>query len=125
MISTFYIYAEGYDLDEIALDLHLQIEAFIAPYDGRVRLVDQRQEKASSTDLPNWDLGVNFEIDALTDVERKDILLFFQGLSGEFGRDFIVGGVSLQGQADDCLAISAGGSLDPAIELLLANEKTG
>ena len=125
MISTFYIYAEGYDLDEIALDLHLQIEAFIAPYGGRVRLVDQRQEEANSTDSPNWDLGVNFEIDALTDVERKDILLFFQSLSGAFGRDFIIGGVSLHGQADDCLAISAGESLDSAIDLLLTNEKTG
>ena len=116
VISTFYIYADGNDLDEVALDMRLRIEAFIAPYGSRVRVVDQRrEEKEDSTDLPDWDLGVNFEIESLADVEKKDLLLFFQNLSAQFDRDFILGGVSPYGQADDFLSVSAAEPLEPAI----------
>ena len=103
-----------------------RIEEFIAPYGGRVRIVDQRrEEKEDSADLPDWDLGVNFEIESVADAEKKDLLLFFQTLSAQFDRDFILGGVSPYGQADDFLSVSAGEPLEPAIDLLLANEKRG
>lgn len=91
MIETFYIYADGSDLDEIAPELRARIEAFVTPYSGRVRVVDQREErKEESTNWPDWDLGVNFESETLSDAEKKDLLLFFQQLSAEFGRDFVV-----------------------------------
>ena len=126
MIETFYIYVDGTDLDEIAPELRSRIEAFVEPYRGRVRVVDQRaEEDEASADLPDWDLGVNFEIEALADAEKKDLVLFFQNLSGEFGRDFIVGGVLPHGQTDDLVAITAGESLDGAFDVLLANEKRG
>ena len=118
MITTFYIYVDGSDLDEIAPELRARIDSFVVPYRGRVRVVDQRGEVGVSDDLPDWDLGVNFDLEALTPAERKDLLLFFQNLSGEFGRDFILGGVLPQSQTDDFVAISAGESLDPAIALL-------
>ena len=111
---------------DCALELRLRIESFIAPYGSRVRVVDQREEeKPNSGDLPDWDLGVNFEFDALSDVEKKDIALFFQSLSSEFGRDFVVGGVLPNGQADDFIAISAGESLDPILKVLIGNENGG
>lgn len=125
MSTTFYIYCDGSDLDEIAVLLRRRIEDFIAFYCGRVRLVDQRRKEKEGTDLPDWDLGVNFEIEALADAEKKDLLLFFQSLSGEFERDFVVGGLSLFGQADDFMTVSARESLEPAIALLLTNENGG
>jgi len=107
-------------------ELRLRIEAFVAPYGSRVRVVDQREaEKTNSDDLPDWDLGVNFEFDALSDAEKKDIALFFQSLSGEFGRDFIIGGVLPSGQTDDFIAISAAESLDPILKILIGNENHG
>ena len=118
MISTFYIYVDGSDLDEIAPKLHTRIDSFVARYRGRVRVVDQRGEAEVSDDLPDWDLGVNFELAELTIAERKDLLLFFQSLSGEFRRDFVLGGVLPQNQTDDFVVISAGEALDPAIDLL-------
>jgi hypothetical protein len=118
VISTFYIYVDGSDLDEIAPEIRAHIDSFVAPYRGRVRVVDQRSDSGVSEDLPDWDLGVNFEVAALTITERKDLLLFFQSLSGEFGRDFVLGGVLPQNQTEDHMAISAGESLDPAIALL-------
>jgi hypothetical protein len=125
MSAIFYIYCDGSDLEEMAPLLRPRIEAFIALYGDRVRFVDQRRIEKEGTDLPNWDFGVNFEFDALTDTEKKDILLFFQSLSGEFDRDFIVGGLSQFAQADDFMTVSSGESLDPVIELLLTHEIGG
>lgn len=126
MIETFYIYVDGSDLDEVAPELRSRIETFVEPYRGRVRVVDQRaEEDEASVDLPDWDLGVNFEFEALTDAEKKDLVLFFQTLSGEFTRDFILGGVLPRGQTDDLVGITAGESLDGAFDVLLANEKRG
>ena len=82
MPQTFYIYVDGYDLDEIAPALRARIEAFVARYGGRVQVVDQREEaEADSADLPAWDLGVNFEFKSVTIAEKKELALFFQGLS--------------------------------------------
>jgi len=126
VISTFYIYIDGSDLDEIALELRARIEAFVELYRGRVRVVDQRAEEDDvSADLPDWDLGVNFEIEALRDAEKRDLLLFFQALSSDFGRDFVLGGVLPLGQTDDLVSITAGESLDGAFDVLLAHEKRG
>ena len=120
MIATFYIYVDGSDLDEIAPELRARIDSFVAPYKGRVRVVDQRGKVGVSDDLPDWDLGVNFELVVLTIAERKDLLQFFQILSGEIGRDFVLGGILQQNQTDDFMAISAGASLASAIDLLCA-----
>jgi hypothetical protein len=124
MIATFYIYADGSDLDGVSSELRARIEAFVAPYKGRVRVVDQHKKgKKDSVDIPDWDLGVNFESEALTDAEKKDLLLFFQSLSAEFGRDFVVGGALPQRQTDDFVVVSATEPLEPAIDLLIAHEK--
>jgi hypothetical protein len=126
VIETFYIYADGSDLAEIAPELRARIEAFVAPYSGRVRVVDQCEErKEESADRPDRDLGVNFEFETLSAVEKKDLLLFFQNLSTEFGRDFVVGGVLPSGLTEDFVSVSAGETLDHAFDLLLAHEKEG
>lgn len=123
MIETFYIYVDGADLDTVAPELRSRIEVFVEPYRGRVRVVDQRAEEDQAfADLPDWDLGVNSEFEALADAEKKDLVLFFQTLSGEFGRDFILGGVLPHGQTEDFVGISAAESLDGAFDVLLANE---
>lgn len=126
MISTFYIYVDGCDLDEIGSTLRIRIESFVEPYGGRVRVVDQRGEMdAESSDLPAWDLGVNFDRASLTDAEAKDLLLFFQSLSNEFGRDFVVGGASPQRLPEDFVFVSAALPLEPAIRLLSSHGSSG
>ena len=40
MITTFYIYVDGSDLVDIAVDVRTRIEIFVEPYQGRVRIVD-------------------------------------------------------------------------------------
>jgi hypothetical protein len=121
VITTFYIYADGSNLGEIAPALRSRIEGFVAPSGARVRVVDQRRGDLAAG-IAHWHLGVNFEINALPNDERSDLLLFFQNLSIEFGCDFIVGGALPHGQFEDFAWVSAGESLEKAFELLLRNE---
>jgi hypothetical protein len=120
----FYIYVDGYDLNEIALDVRTRIESFVARYHGRVGVVDQREDAdKDSSDLPAWDLGVNFEFESLADVEKKDLLLFFRSLSAEFGRDFVVGRTSECGLPEDFVFILPAEPIEPAFALLTANAR--
>ena len=68
---------------------------------------------------------MNFECESLTDAEKKDVLLFFQSLSGEFGRAFVVGGSLPHGLSEDFVTVSAAHSLELAIDLLSADGKSG
>jgi hypothetical protein len=117
MIETVYIYVDGCDLAEISGQLIHRIEQFSEPFRGLLRLVDQRGEIASD-DLPDWDLGVNFDINALTDDEAKHILLFFQSLTKEFSRDFVLGSEQPTGLGEDLFAITATGSIEEALAFL-------
>lgn len=126
MTRTFYLYVDGYDLHEIASDLRTRIESFVAQHRGRVRVVDQREDAdEASPDLPPWDLGVNFDFGALADGEKKDLLLFFQKLSDEFGRDFVVGRTSVYGFPEDFVFLLPGDTIEPAFALLTADAKKG
>ena len=118
MISTFYIYVDGSDLAEIASGLRTRIEDFVSFYGGRVRVVEQRRRSG-------WDLGVNFEFDSLADAEKKDLLLFFQNLSAEFDRDFIIGGELPHGLTEDLVTLAPTESLEPAIVLLTSHAPKG
>ena len=124
MIATFYIYANSTNLDEIAPALRSRIESFIAAYGDRVRVADQRHRELPAG-VVNGDLGVYFESAALADTEKGDLLLFFLNLSIEFSRDFVVSGASPHNQYEDFACVSAGESLEPAFDLLHANETTG
>jgi hypothetical protein len=124
--KTFYIYSDGADIEATAPEMCERIEGFVAAYAGRVRFVDQRDEKKDhGSDLPHWEFGVNFEDDRLTDAEKKDLLLFFQSLSAEFSRDFVVGFSTRHGESEDITFVSAADSLEPVIEVLLEATKTG
>jgi hypothetical protein len=124
MTSTCHIYVDGSDLGEIAPELRERIEAFVQPYQGRVRIVDQPgTQPADAVDLPTWDLGVNFEFQALTQAEKKELLVFFQSLSAEFDRDFVLGGGLAAGQSEEVVTIAVGLSLKPALEFLQPEKK--
>jgi hypothetical protein len=124
--QTFYIYVDGYDLEEIAPVLRLRIESFAARYGVRVQVVDRREEtEADSLDLPAWDLGVNFEFKSLTPAEKKELALFFQGLSVEFSRDFVVGRTLSSGLPEDFVFILAAEPIAPVLELLAVDEERG
>lgn len=117
MIETVYIYVDGYDLAEISEELVRRIEKFSEPLGGILRLVDQRGEITSS-DLPSWDLGINFDVNALTDEQAKRVLLFFQSLAQEFSRNFVLGVEQPTGLGEDLFEITATGSIEDAVEFL-------
>jgi len=122
--TTFYIYLDGADIEEIAPAMREKIEAFVGAYGDRVLVVDQREEKAKEDgDLPDWEFGVNFESDALSDSEKRDLLFFFQTLGSDFGRGFVVGFVTRHGQTEDIAFVSPDDSFDQALEVFLKTAK--
>jgi len=124
---TFYIYVDGCDLGEIADSLVDCIAGFVARFDDRVSVVNQRQEPPTNpVDLPLWDIGVNFDSDSLSGDEVGALLAFFQRLSVDFRRDFILGGLSAHGQSDDFHTISGTASIEPAISTVtrIENHRT-
>jgi len=121
--ATFYIYSDGADIEAIAPVMRAKIEAFVAPYGARVLVVDQRATTAEEGSLPDWEFGVNFESDALSSDEKRDLLFFFQSLGIEFGRGFVVGFVTRHGQTEDIAFVSPDDSFDQALETFLAAAK--
>lgn len=123
MSPTIYIYSDGADIEDTASSMRLRIEQFVELYAGRVRVVDQRHDQNAGPGLPDWDFGVNFEDDSLTSEEKKDLLLFFQSLSAEFDRDFVVGITTPFGQTDDIASVSRNEPLEPVIKALLGFQR--
>ncbi len=117
MIETVYIYVDGSDLAEISEQLIRRIEKFSEPFRGLLRLVDQRSE-ITSNDLPFWDLGINFDVNALTDEEAKRVLLFFRSLAQEFSREFVLGLEQSSGLGEDLFEITATASIEEALKFL-------
>lgn len=120
MSATFYIYSDGADIEGIAPAMREKIESFVAPHGDRVLVVDQREKRvAHEGDLPDWEFGVNFRSDALSEEEKKDLLFFFQTLGADFGRSFVVGFVTRYGQAEDIAFVSPNDPFDLALEAFL------
>jgi hypothetical protein len=110
-----YAYVYGSDLDEIADALDSQFVAFVAGRQwvaGKAWAVNQRQAQSSS-DLPDWDLGLNLELpdpgaeprDWFNDVVA--VAQFLGQLNAEYDRDFVIGiADSTTGVAEDLFDVS-------------------
>lgn len=92
MRYTIYIYVDGSNLQEIHKEFRSKITQFIESED--IVLVDDlypRDDTMNEDDLPDWNLGVNFDPQQFTDEKLELILAFFHGLAGTSGREFSVG----------------------------------
>lgn len=88
-----YIYVDGSDLHEVA-ELLLRRLGEITREFPRVRVVDDRFEKTPDMlpdDLPDWNLGLNFDLDCVTVGYAPRLLESIRSLAQESGRDFAVG----------------------------------
>jgi len=88
-----YIYVDGSDLNDVA-DLLLRRLGEIAREFPHIRVIDDRLEKTPDMhpdDLPQWNLGLNFDLDHLSVCQVPRLLESIQSLARESGRDFAVG----------------------------------
>lgn len=115
-----YILTDGFDLEECARHIAERTEQFIAPYAGRALFINDRIENPSqSDDYPEWNLGIQFEFDALTPSERRDLILFFHQLSAEIGRSFVFGGQrAKEDESEDWHFIDANDSIEPILDFV-------
>ena len=88
-----YIYVDGSDLDDVA-DLLLRRLGEIAREVPHVRLIDDRFAKTPDMqpdDLPDWNLGLNFDLDQVSVGHVPLLLESIRSLAQESGREFAVG----------------------------------
>ncbi len=113
-----YAYHNGSDLNEVAGDLVLRLEQFVASREWKcenVKVVDQKHP-------PDWDLGLNFDLpdpgqEPVGWVADIDATAVFLGhLYSATGREFVIGAVnSTTGISEDLFYVLNG---DPDLELL-------
>ena len=119
----FYIYIDGFDLDDCAEHISERILDFITPYGERIGFVNKREPSMGGSDLPVWNLGVNFYDDTLSESEKSDLIFFFHQLSSESGREFILGGRRGTDMPEDYISISPQNPIEAAIELVTELKK--
>ena len=89
-----YIYADGSDLWDVVNTIKSRITEYTRNDDNRIKLIDDRYEKTADMhedDLPDWNLGVNYTLGALTTNETFELMQLFQKISVDTERDFAVG----------------------------------
>lgn len=92
MKKHIYIYADGSDLHDTWQQMKERILGF--SNNQKVRFIDDRLPRDDSMeedDLPDWNFGINFDLNDLSDEELNEWFFFFQNLGSSFGRDFAVG----------------------------------
>ena len=109
-----YIYVDGSDLHDV-VDFLLRRLSEIAREFPHVRVIDDRFEKTPDMhpdDLPDWNLGVNFDLDHVSIGHVPRLLESIRSLAQESGRDFAVGYYDRRSKIDEDI-----GFIEPAKDL--------
>jgi hypothetical protein len=120
-LQTLYAYVDGSDLDEVAGEIEIALEALVvsAPWAFvRPRIVNQKHERDDSyrpEDLTDWDLGLNLDLPDpgaepagwLQDVEQ--VARVVSQVVARTGREFVIGiGDNGTGVTEDLFYIENG-----------------
>jgi len=87
-----FIYIDGSDLEKIDQDISKEINDWLSSEKLNGRLVNIPHSKTSDLkedDYPDWDLGVNFNIDILPKLSK--IMDDLYTLGCKYNRDFVIG----------------------------------
>jgi hypothetical protein len=88
-----YIYFDGSDLHEIAEDFREEMKSLSERYHFLI-FVDNLHPKEpdmEEDDLPDWDMGINFDLADPSEEELKELLSFFSGITDKYDHGFAVG----------------------------------
>jgi hypothetical protein len=109
-----YVYVDGSDLHDVA-DLLLRRLGEIARDFAHMRVIDDRFEKTPDMhpdDLPDWNLGLNFDLDRAGVCHVPRLLESIRALAQESGRNFAVGYYDRRSKIDEDI-----GFIKPAKDL--------
>ena len=94
-METLYIYADGYDLEEVANLLEERFAEFVERWRvPHAEVVNHRTEEITdllSGDLPEWNLGLNIALGILSRNKVEELVAFLAELSRETQREFVIG----------------------------------
>src|SRR5688572_23421367 len=88
-----YIYVDGSDLHDVAEPLKNRLTELASQF-PQLRVIDDRFERTPDMhpeDLPDWNLGLNFDLSRESTSFVPHLLESIKALSRESGRDFAVG----------------------------------
>lgn len=91
-----YAYVDGSDLDEIGSQLAEIFADFLSTWGiTSARLVNDKYPRTPDSredDLPDWNLGLNFEAERLSPTEFNQLISFLSRTAAETQREFVIGG---------------------------------
>lgn len=92
---TFFVYVDGSNLEEIESELVKNFSGFVSEWGiDTAQIVNtgpQLSEDLRESDLPEWNLGLNFTIDCLPREKIQDLVRFLSNLARETNRVFVIG----------------------------------
>lgn len=90
-----FVYVDGSDLQEVEALLLEKFQEFSQTWGvGSVKVVNDKLPRTSDLgpyDLPDWNLGINMEVNNLPRNKIEELLEFLSRLSTESGREFVIG----------------------------------
>lgn len=91
-----YVYVDGSDLDEVSGQLVKQFCSFVETWEvPSASVVNDRLPRTAElkdNDLPEWNIGLNFEVEFLSPSELKGLIDFLSETAVKTGREFVIGG---------------------------------
>lgn len=95
MLKVF-AYVDGSDLDEVSSQLVEVFTNFLDTWGvSSARLVNDKFPRTADLrddDLPEWNLGLNFDAERLSPIEFDQLISFLSRTAAETPREFVIGG---------------------------------
>ncbi|WP_313369437.1 hypothetical protein [Achromobacter animicus] len=117
-----YVYVDGCDLHEVEDALVDRIVDFLHKWGvTSARLVNDKfppSPELGGSDLPEWNLGLNFETPFLSAVQFEMLISFLRALAAETDRDFAIGGSISASQCPEDFAFIDSDTDKSTVELL-------
>lgn len=120
-VSKIYIYIDGSDLHEIEQSMSKEINDWLYREKINGQLVNAMHERTSdlkADDYPDWDLGINFDIELLPILDK--IMRYLYKLACVYRRDFVIGYYDIKSQISEDISFFGSESGEPKIQETMA-----
>ncbi|MRW92026.1 hypothetical protein GJ699_18695 [Duganella sp. FT80W] len=91
-----YAYVDGSNLDGVSSQIAEAFANFLPTWSiSSARLVNEKLPRTADLrddDLPDWNLGLNFEAERLSPTEFDQLVSFLSRTAAETQREFVIGG---------------------------------
>jgi hypothetical protein len=94
-VLRIFVYVDGSDLEQVEAVLLRAFEDFTASWGVEsVKLINDKHNRTSDLgpdDLPDWNLGLNVEVDSLPREKIETLMRFLSKIAAKTDREFVIG----------------------------------